>query len=194
MHNALYEFCRDQGSIIGGLLALAAGYLAFRGATRAAAKQVAAVNAQTEALRQQNSDLKTEARRRSAGEAIIAIKLLESVAAIVRRDVAKVTTLLDQPHYFGPNRVVPTNVRQLIYQLPLDIVWGNLGVCSAEMVTNYLLLDARLDEFAHTRIYSVDVIQNELQTITDILDRLDSELESHAARCNAVLLETSRSE
>jgi hypothetical protein len=93
MHSALYEFFRDQGSIIGGLLALAAGYLAFTGAMRAAGKQVAAVNAQTEALQDQNSDLNTESRRRRARGAITAIKLLDSVLGIVRADVAKVTKL-----------------------------------------------------------------------------------------------------
>jgi integrase len=36
MFSTLYDFCRDQGSIIGGLLALAAGYLVFRGTTRTA--------------------------------------------------------------------------------------------------------------------------------------------------------------
>ena len=192
MHGALYEFFRDQGSIIGGLLALAAGLLAFRGAMHAADKQVAAVNVQTEALRQQNSDLKTESRRRLAREAIIATKLLGSVLLIVRADVAKVTKLLDQPVYFGPNMVAPANIRQVIYQLPLDIVWGNLGVCGTEVVNNYLLLDAKLDEFTKTQVYSVDIIKNELQIITNILDFLERELENDAARCNAVLLETSR--
>jgi hypothetical protein len=191
MHSALYEFFRDQGSIIGGLLALAAGLLAFRGAMHAADKQVAAVNVQTKAVRQQNSDLKTEIRRRLAREAIIAIKLLGSVLGIVRADVAKVTNLLDQPVYFGPNKVAPANIRQVIYQLPLDIVWGNLGVCGTEIVNNYLLLDAKLDEFAKTQVYSIDIVKNELQIITNILDFLERELETDAARCNAVLLETS---
>ena len=154
MDSVLYDFFRDQGSIIGGLLALAAGYLAFTGAMRAAEKQVTAANAQTGALRQQNSDLKTESRRRLAREAIIATKLLGSVLLIVRADVAKVTKLLDQPVYFGPNMVAPATIRQLIYQLPLDIVWGNLGVCGTEVVNNYLLLDAKLDEFAKTHVCS----------------------------------------
>jgi hypothetical protein len=192
MHSVLYDFFRDQGSIIGGLLALAAGCLAFTGAMRAAAKQVTAVNAQTEALRQQNSHLKTESRRRLAREAIIAIKLLGSVLGIVRDDVAKVTKLLDQPVYFGPNMVAPANIRQVIYQLPLDIVWGNLSVCGTEVVNNYLLLDAKLDEFTKTQAYSVDIIKNELQIITNILDFLERELETDAARCNAVILETSQ--
>ena len=190
MYSALYDFLRDQGSIVAGLLALAAGFLAFKGAMRAAEKQVAAVNAQTEALRQQNSDLKTESRRRLAREAITAIKLLGSVLRIVRGDVAKVKKLVEQPQYFGPNRVAPASARQIIYQLPLDIVWGNLGVCSTEVVDNYLLLDAKLDEFAKTQVYSVDVIQNELQVVTNIVDFLERELENDAARCNAVLLET----
>jgi hypothetical protein len=97
MDSALYDFFRDPGSIVAGLLALAAGFLAFKGAMRAAEKQVAAVNAQTDALRQQNSDLKTESRRWLAREAIIAIKLLGSVLRIVRGDVAKVKNWSNNP-------------------------------------------------------------------------------------------------
>ena len=190
MDSALYDFFRDQGSIVAGLLALVAGVLAFRGAMRSAEKQVAAVNTQTDALQQQNSDLKTENRRGRAREAIIAIKLLGSVLRIVRGDIAKVKKLVEQPQYFGPNKVAPTSARQIIYQLPLDIVWGNLGVCGTEVVDKYLLLDAKLDEFSKTQVYSVDVIQNELQIIASILDFLERELENDAVRCNAVLLET----
>jgi hypothetical protein len=39
----VYDFFRDQGSILAGLLALIAGIIAFKGAIRAADKQVAAV-------------------------------------------------------------------------------------------------------------------------------------------------------
>jgi hypothetical protein len=66
MFSTLYDFCRDQGSIIGGLLALAAGYLVFRGTTRTADRQVAAANAQTEALRQKNRNLRNEGQRRNS--------------------------------------------------------------------------------------------------------------------------------
>jgi hypothetical protein len=41
-------------------------------------------------------------------------------------------------------------------------------------------------------VYSVDIIKNELQIITNILDFLERELETDAARCNAVLLDTSQ--
>jgi hypothetical protein len=104
MLSALYDFCRDQGSIIGGLLALAAGYLVFRGATRAADRQVAAAHAQTEALRQQNRDLRNEGRRRQAQDGIVAAKLLASVLGIIRNDVDNLKQLLDQPRYAGTTR------------------------------------------------------------------------------------------
>jgi hypothetical protein len=109
MVGVLYNFCRDQGAIIGGLLALAAGYLVFLATTRAAARQVAALTAQTEALRQQNADLRNEARHRQARDGIVATKLLASVLAIIRADVDNLKQLLDQPRYAGTNRIVPTN-------------------------------------------------------------------------------------
>jgi hypothetical protein len=104
MLSALYDFCRDQGSIIGGLLALVAGYLVFRGATRAGDQQVAAAHAQTEALRQQNRDLRNEGRHRQAQDGIVATKLLASVLTIIRDDVDNLKQLLDQPRYAGTTR------------------------------------------------------------------------------------------
>jgi hypothetical protein len=190
MVGALYDFCRDQGGIIAGLLALAAGYLVFRGTTRAADRQVAALTAQTEALRQQNRDLRNETRRRQARDGIVATKLLGSVLGIIRNDVDKLKQLLDQPRYSGTNRIVPTNYRQLLYKPPLNIVWDDLGMCSPDIVANYLQLDARLSEFARTQVYAVDIMQNELQVIADILALLERELESDAARHNNLLLET----
>jgi hypothetical protein len=134
MFSTLYDFCRDQGSIIGGLLALAAGYLVFRGTTRTADRQVAAANAQTEALRQKNRDLRNEGQRRQARDGIVATKLLASVLGVITNDVDKLTGLLDQPRYAGTNRLVPTNYRQLLFKPPLNIVWDDLGMCSPDIV------------------------------------------------------------
>src|SRR3954471_3612059 len=111
MLSALYDLCRDQGSIIGGLLALTAGYLVFRGTTGAADRQVATAHAQTEALRQQNRDLQNEGRRRQARDGVIATKLLASVLGIIRDDVDKLKQLLETPRYAGTNRIVPANYR-----------------------------------------------------------------------------------
>jgi hypothetical protein len=192
MVGALYDFCRDQGAIIGGLLALAAGYLVFRGAMRAAARQVAALTAQTDALRQQNHDLRNEARRRQARDAIVATRLLASVLTIIKNDADRLKQLLDQPRYAGTNRIVPANYRQLIYKPPLNIVWDDLGMCSPDIITNYLQLDARLSEFARTQVYAVDIMQTELQVIADILALLEGDLESAAARHDMALAETAQ--
>ena len=192
MLSALYDFCRDQGSIIGGLMALAAGYLVFRGATRAADRQVSAAHAQTEALRQQNRDLRNEDRHRQAQDGIVALKLLASVLTIIRNDVDNLKELLDQPRYAGTTKIVPPNYRQLIYKPPLNIVWDDLGRCSPDVVGHYLQLDARLSELARTQVYAVNIMQNELQIITNILALLEQAVESDAARHNNLLLETTR--
>jgi hypothetical protein len=192
MVGAFYDFCRDQGAIIGGLLALAAGFLVFLATTRSADRQVAALTAQTEALRQQNADLRNETRRRQARDGIVATKLLASVLAIIRADVDNLKQLLDQPRYAGTNRIVPTNYRQLIYKPPLNTVWDDLGMCSPEIIGNYLQLDARLSEFARTQVYAVDIMQTELQVVADILTLLEQDLESDAARHDIALSETAQ--
>jgi hypothetical protein len=51
MHSPGYEFFRDQGSIIAGVLALAAGIIAYIGAIKAANRQVAALKEQIEDTR-----------------------------------------------------------------------------------------------------------------------------------------------
>jgi hypothetical protein len=174
------------------LLALAAGYLVFRGATRAGDQQVAAAHAQTEALRQQNRDLRNEGRHRQAQDGIVATKLLASVLTIIRNDVDNLKQLLDQPRYAGTTRIVPPNYRQLIYKPPLNIVWDDLGRCSTDIVGHYLRLDAKISEFARTQVYAVDIMQNELQVIADILALLEQAVESDAARHNNLLLETTQ--
>jgi hypothetical protein len=191
MFSARYDFCRDQGSIIGGLLALAAGFLVFRGMTRAADRQVSAACAQIEALWQQNRNLQNEGRRQ-ARDGVVATKLLATVLSIIRDNVDKLKQLLDQPRYAGTNRIVPANYRQIIYKPSLNIVWNDLGICSPDVIGHYLQLDARLSEFARSQVYAIDIIQNELQVIADIIVLLEQELESDAARHNNLLLETTQ--
>ena len=155
------------------MLALAAGYLVFRGATRAADRQVSAAHAETEALRQQNRDLRNEGRRRQAQDRIVATRLLASVLTIIGNDVDNLKQLLAQPRYAGTTRIVPTNYRQLIYKPPLNIVWDDLGMCGPDIVGHYLRLDVRLSEFARSQVYAVDIMQNELQVISEILALLE---------------------
>ena len=162
------------------------------GTTRAAAGQVAALTAQTEALRQQNRDLCNEGQQRQARDRIVATKLVTSVLAIIRNDVDNLKQLLDQPRYAGTNRIVPTNYRQLIYKPALNTVWDDLGMCSPEIIGNYLQLDARLSEFARTQVYAVDIMQSELQAIADILALLQRDLQRDAAMPDIALSESAQ--
>jgi hypothetical protein len=186
MFGALYDFCRDQGSIIGGLLALAAGYLVFSSVRRSADQQMAAVNAQAEAARQQNRDLRDDARHRQTRDAIVALKLLGGVLALIRDDIDRLKQLLEQPRYGGANRLAPTNYRQLLYRPPLSILWDDLGMCSPQTISNYLRLDARLAEFVRSQVFAVDIMQNEVREISDILELLEHELASDIARHNTL--------
>ena len=133
----LYDLLRDQGSIIAGFLALIAGWIAYRGARRAAEQQVAAMNAQTEAVRQQNRDLRNESRRQLAHERIVSVTLLSSVVLYFRNDLTKLIQILEQPG----RRIVPQEYRHLIYKPPLHIVWNDLRACGALTISDYIQLD-----------------------------------------------------
>jgi hypothetical protein len=191
MHSALYDLFRDQGSIVAGVLALVAGILAYRGARQAAEMQVSALNAQTEAVRQQNTELKNENRRKLAREGIISIRLLGGVLSRVTEDISRLDKLLDQPQFFKPDATVPADWRKLIYKPPLATIWDNLAVCGTEVINNYLLLDAKVEEFINREINGVHYIKNELAKFTNIVNFLDDELRRDATRCNAVLSEIS---
>jgi hypothetical protein len=41
------------------------------------------------------------------------------------------------------------------------------------LAIHYLRLDAKISEFARTQVYAVDIMQNELQSIADILAFLE---------------------
>ena len=182
-----YDFFRDQGSIVAGVFALIAGCIAYIGAVRAAQQQVAAVSKQTDAVRQQNRDFRNESPRRLAQSGIAATKLLSSVLEIIKDDVTKLKQLLDQPQYSSVNTLVPTNYRQLIYKPPLNTVWNDLGACGTLVISNYIRLDATISQFARTEVYAVNMIRNELQIITNIIDALNRELESDVTRHHDVL-------
>src|ERR1700689_1215417 len=191
MCSALYEFFRDQGSIIAGLLALAAGIIAYRGARQAAEMQVRAVNKQTEALIHQNTFLKIENVRKLARESLISVRLIEGILSEIKDDIDRLSKLLDQPQYLDqPNAVAPSEWRALIHKPPLAVVWNNIGLCGIEVINKYLLLDRTLDEFANRNVNGVDYIKNSLATITNIVDFLRAELDQTGKCCSAVLADT----
>ncbi len=187
----LYDFFRDQGGIIAGVIALLAGVVAYLGAMRAAKMQVSAVEQQTNVVRQQNAHLKSETPRRLAHDGIIAVRLLEGVLRRIADDIARLSKLLDQPAYCGPNAVAPADWRKLISKPPLSTVWNNLGICEPEVVYHYLLLDAKIDEFENTAI-GVDNMKNRLADLVNIVKLLQNRLEGVAQRYSGVLADFSQ--
>lgn len=166
MHSALYEFFRDQGSILAGILALMAGIIAYLG------------------VWQQSRQLKNEVRRQLARESLIATRLLDGVLSRMQQDVVAVKKLLEQPLYFNnPNAVVPGDWKTLIQKPALSVVWDNLGMCGQSVIDNYLSLDTKIDRFAKREIGGVDYMKNMLAEFTILIDVLRDELAKDARRC-----------
>jgi hypothetical protein len=177
-----YVFCRDQGSIISGILALIAGVVAYGGAMHAAKIQVAA-------LKEQNAALKGENRRKLARDSIVAIRLLSGVVRGMKDDSKRIRDLLQQPQYMVPNAIAPTDWRQSIAKPPLAVVWNSLGLCGREIIETYLVLDAKVEEFARRDVPAAKYMREQLAGFMGAIDILASELDAEAKRCLDLLAE-----
>ncbi len=187
----LYEIGRDQGSLIGGLLALVAGVIAYCGAWNAAKLQVNAVNIQTAELRKQDTELKNDNRRRLAGTEIGAIKLISSVLNRVTEGITRVENFTDEKARALAGAVLTEDWRNIIRKPALATVLNHLSLCGPDVVDKYLLLDAHLDAFAErANIVNFDT-QRALEELAKIVEFLNQELSTDAARCYALLEETS---
>jgi hypothetical protein len=178
----MYDFLKDQGSIIAGLLALSAGVAAVIVTWRAGIWQ-------RNALEAQNAELKRQARVNSARQGIVAVRMLTGVIARAEDGIQKLSKVLNQPAYDKPDATVPGGYREMIVRTELAIVWDVLSRCGYEVVDKYLLLDLRLTEFASSRVFGVLPVLTELEAIKRIIEVLKQELEGEAERCNSVLAE-----
>jgi hypothetical protein len=174
MWSALYVFFRDEGSIIAGVIALAAGYIAYAGATRAAKIQVDAMTVQTEALKQQNSELKIENRRRLAREEIVAVRLLLGVVKRIGND-CKNPKLIESPG--------------LKAKPPLSVVWNHLGVCDQEIIEKYLSLDEAIDQSVCLNTNFSRELREKQSELASMAELLIADLDDEMKRGLAVLAE-----
>jgi hypothetical protein len=160
----VYGFLRDQGAILAGLMAIGAAYLAYR------------------PVKQQNEWLKRDSRRKMASEGLVSVRLLEGVLAKIEEDITTLRNALAQPPYSADHATIPANWRKLISKPPLATVWDTLGRCSRETVTKYLALDAKLDRFAVTDIFSAGYMRGQLAIFTELVNFLRAELEGEGKR------------
>lgn len=180
-----YVFCRDQGSIISGVLALIAGVVAYGGAMHAAKIQVAAV-------KEQNVALKNESRRKRAADGVSATRLLIGVVRRIRDDGKRLQGYLDLPQYSVANGIAPTNWRQLVAKPPLATVWNCLGLCNREAIELYLTLDARVEEFINSDAITVQSMRGQIGRFMGLIDALINELDDDAKRCFNILDEKAK--
>lgn len=180
MCGGLYDFFRDQGSLVAGLMAVGAAWLAYKGAKDGAAMQVAA-------LERQNAQLKTESRSALARRGIVAVNLWFGILKKIEDDIRHTENLLNQPQFFASREAAPPSWRKLIHRPGLEIIWQELGLQSPDFVRNYLVLDAKISDFADREINGVDYMKNVLAELTNVVRALSFELESDARRLNLIL-------
>ena len=124
---SIYNFSRDQGSIIAGLMALCAAWIAYRGATTAADRQVAAAQGQVAAAEAQTAYLQHETRRDIARRSMISVNMLFGVLIKLQADIIRLERIVDEPPYSIGKTAVPAPLLKCVRLPDLEIVWGELG-------------------------------------------------------------------
>ena len=133
----------DWQTIIAGLLALAAGLLAFFAAQR-----------QVRAIKDQTRHFQREAKKHQAREAIIAGRLLDGVLSTLEDGIRSLQKTLAQPTYKLPNATIPASYKETLRKPPLATVWDRLGMFDPNAITNYMNLDAKVDLFRTDQIFA----------------------------------------
>ena len=189
-YTAIGKWLYDWQTLVGGILALAAGAGAAIAAYCAGQSQVRAVNEQTQAVNEQNETLKLQARRKDAQEGIVAVQLLSGVLTRIQDGIARLDKLLNQPEY---SELVPPSFHNIIQRTALDVVWDTLGDSSHEIVENYLMLDMKLSEFSSSGDKDPFSMKNDLQTIRNYIELLCVHLNNQKEQCAAILKQENRS-
>jgi hypothetical protein len=125
-----YKLLTDLGSLIGGIFALFAGGALYaigrrqvRVTKEAAEQQVAAANRQTEAVKQQNADIRQSDTRRLAREALITTRLFHGI----------ITNVMES-----------TTTGAIPDEVPLYEVIDHLGKLDPEIIDEYFLLSRKI--------------------------------------------------
>jgi hypothetical protein len=169
----------DWQSLLAGVLAVIAGIAAYCAGRR-----------QARAVEEQNSELKRAEKRRLAREELIAVRLLEGGIARTEDDTNRIMDILIEPQYQREQATVPSNYRRMIHKPEITVVWEKLGLCDPEIISTYLRLDHKIDQFWETEIVSVPWHNQNLNEFATMIKSLRASLAKQAHRVEAVLLET----
>ena len=180
-HSTLYEFLRDQGSFIGGTLALLAGLLLYFVGRR-----------QARAVEAQNRQLKRDKRREFARYCLIAGRLLDGILERVAGNIDSIDKFGGDPYFPGEMGFNETNrIRQALVAPPLYPVMEYLGQFNTEAIGAYYLLCNKIDQFRTlTGDTSASALKDELESIRVVQKHCRDEIAGDRMKAEKVLSDT----
>lgn len=138
---SIYEFFKDQGSIIAGILAVAAAYGAIRETRHAAERTVAVAQDQIATTRRIE-------RRRIARESYAFYATVEAAMAGVVEDVEKAWQKKADGDVSGPKSVTAYEIRQGIRKHAFDELRSAFLRLGGLLTSDFIGLERTIDEFA----------------------------------------------
>ena len=143
----LYNFFRDQGSIIAGLVALIAALLTIRAIRKSADREIAAAQEQTKVAQDQIATSLRIEYRRNAREAWASYVTLEAATGVVLDDVKAAREMLPNP---GQNAVSQDayQARQRIRKSSFPDLRNACLKLGGQLTEPFLRLENDIDDFA----------------------------------------------
>jgi hypothetical protein len=202
MYASLYDFFRDQGSIVAGLLALVAAYLTIRvtremadrtiKATRETAdREISAAQDQTKVAQEQIAATLRIERRRSTSEAWAFYVALEAAMAIVIEDIAAARAIFGRVGAEAVSQMA-YRARQRITKAMFPELRTGLLRLGGQLTAPFVSLDNKIDSFAAewTPAQSPGGLQfrNGIHAgLTDELDQIEREAKSLRKEAGAAI-------
>jgi len=143
----LYDFLRDQGAIIAGLMALIAAYLTIQATQDAASREIGVAQEQIKVAQQQIDTTARIERRRIARESYAFYATLEAAMASISEDIGRAHARAAGSGLSGSGSPTAYEIRRSIRKpafVELRAAFLRLG---GQLTSAFLALDKEIDEF-----------------------------------------------
>jgi len=176
-----YDLLKDQGGVVGGLLAFGAGLLAY-----------CAGRAQATAVDKQNEEFKRTERRRLARSCLVAARLTDEVLAGIEDDISRELAYVSYRQGQDMNNETALAIWKKIRKPELSTVWDQLGVLDREIISKYMNLDREIakkweTDFLAPTVVTINSMLDELSKLQVMIDSLRGFLKSDFDKVNSVL-------
>ena len=186
-YTGILKYLYDWQTIVAGVFALVAGYMAY-----------AAGHEQARLVEQQNTHLQQGDRRRLARSSLVSVRLLDGalagIEAYINAEVAFIGTTTGITERDGQNVIADHAAasRNRIKIPELSLIWDQLGNMNPEWIGNYMSLHRevlRLTGPGQRQNLKLNSMLDEYRSALAIVDWLRRELECEAGKANATLAE-----